>query len=197
MRLPPHIAATALGATLVAAAPAQASGVFTIDFEDQTPLTFVSNPLIYPYATFTSGGAGLFIADTNTNGLCPSTGIDCSASLTVDFVPAPIYFAADVSFTVTGDHAAGLTGQVEVWRAGVLVGVADILTDGIFASLDLVDLTSFGEINRLVITSTDLGGFSYDNFNFNIIVVDFPVPAPATLALFGLGLAGLGLARRR
>lgn len=197
MRLAPHIAATALAATLIAAAPAQAIGVFTIDFEDQAPATFVTNPLVYPEATFTSGGDGLFIATTNTNGLCPFIGLECSASLTVDFLPAPIYFAADVSFTVTGDNAAGLTGQVEIWRAGVLVGVADIVTDGFFATLDLVDLTSFGEINRLVITSTDLAGFSYDNFNFNIIVVDFPVPAPATLALFGLGLAGLGLARRR
>lgn len=34
MRLPPHIAAAALSATLVAGAPAQASGVFKVDFEN-------------------------------------------------------------------------------------------------------------------------------------------------------------------
>ncbi len=196
MRLLPLITATALTAA-AAAGPAQATGVFMIDFEDQTPLTFVSNPLVYPEATFTSGRGGLFISTTNTNGLCPIDGRECSASLTVDFLPSPTYYAADVSFTVTGDDVEGFAGMVQVWRAGVLIGVADILTDGIFNSLDLVDLTGFGEINRLVITSTGLAGLSYDNFNFNIIVVDFPVPAPATLALLGLGLAGLGLTRRR
>ncbi|MFN3286853.1 MAG: hypothetical protein ACK40H_00205, partial [Sphingomonadaceae bacterium] len=92
MRLLPLIAATALTATLVAAAPAQATGVFTIDFEDQTPLTFVSNPLVYPEATFTSGRGGLFISTTNTNGLCPIDGRECSASLTVDFLPSPTYY---------------------------------------------------------------------------------------------------------
>lgn len=184
-------------AVLLASAPAAAAGVFTIDFEDQPGLAFVGNPLVYPDATFTSGGEGNYITQTNTNDLCPYIGIECTGVLTVDFSNiGPYFFTLDVSFTVTGDNASGLTGSVDVFRDAALLGTVDIMTDGVFESTDLVDLTSFGEITRLVISSTDLAGFSYDNFSYNIIVKD-PLPSPSALALFGLGAAALGFARRR
>jgi len=191
-----NFVAMTLAAALLSA-PAAAVGVFTVDFEDQAPLTFVGNPLVYPEASFTSSGSN-FIQVLGSNVLCPAGAFGgCAAVLTVDFPTAPIFFASDVSFDISADNLAGDIGDVYIYRDGVLLATVDLIGDGDTSTPFAVDLSSFSEINQLVLTTTDTNGLYYDNFNFNIIVVDFPVPAPATLALFGLGAAALGLARRR
>lgn len=184
-----------LALALAAAAPAQAAGVFVIDFEDQ-PAGMLPNPVVYPDASFAAGPEGFFNFQFVTNDLCPLTGVNCNGTLTVDFTNVgPFFFTTDVSFTVTGDDEAGVTGSVDVFRNGMLLGLADIVTDGDLFSLHTVDLSGFGEIGRLVINSVDPAGFVYDNFRYNILVVD-PIPAPAALGLFGLGVLALGARRR-
>jgi hypothetical protein len=192
------VRATAFAALLLAAAaaPAQAAGVFTITFEDQPSLAFVSNPLVYPEATFTSLGDGNFIQVFGDNVLCPFVGAACNGDLQIDIGAAPFFFGLNLSFEIAADEAPGDIGDIQIFRDGVLVATTDLIADGDVTTRDFVDLTSFGEFNRIIITTTDSLGLYYDNFSFDIIAVD-PIPAPAALALFGLGLAGLGVARRR
>jgi hypothetical protein len=60
----------------------------------------------------------------------------------------------------------------------VLSGTVDVITDSIFESPHLVDLTAFSAITRIDIYKiTDPGGLAWDDFNFETLAT--PV-TPAT-----------------
>lgn len=151
------IRATAMLAALLAAAPAQ-SAVFLIDFEDQ-PLGTAANPLVYPEASFSTLGGNNIIINFETNSLCPNPGVGCDAVLEVQFPAAPFY-AANLTFTVTGDDAAGDVGDVFVYREGALLGSVDLFVDGLSRTQDLIHLTAFPEINRISIFTNDSLGLA-------------------------------------
>jgi hypothetical protein len=105
---------------------------------------------------------------------------------TVDFT-APV---SDLTFGSAGDNAAGVLSSADVFVNGSFSASVAISYDGVFASYDLVDLTGFSNVTKLVLSSTDLAGVSWDNFSF-------VVPEPSSAALFALGLVGIDAGRRR
>ena len=114
----------------------------------------------------------------------------CVKSLNVDF-GAPVN---DVSFDfLAEDLSAGeVSGTVNAYLDGVLVGTIDLISNGATVP-NLVDLSALGPVDQLIIDpSLDPAGLGYDNFSFSV------VPVPAAVWLFGSGLIGLvGLARRK
>jgi hypothetical protein len=171
-----------------------------IDF-DSLPAGDAANPLVLPGATFTTAGGFNFIIGGNQ--LCPSpnsgSGADCSLDLQVDF-DAP---SSGISFTYlyNNDHNVGDDiGDVKVFAGATLLGTADVLVaDTDPFTKDLVDLSAFGGVTRLVISSTDFGGVGYDDFTFTSGVVRGGVPEPAAWAMMiaGFGLTGAMLRSRR
>ena len=73
------------------------------------------------------------------NFLCTATsGINCTGETVLDFTSA----VSGVSFLSAGDNNQGVTARVDVFVNGLLAGTEDVVTDGIFATTQLVDLSS-------------------------------------------------------
>lgn len=187
-----HLAAIAIAASSCLSIAAHAT---VVDFSGQ-PLGNNPNPLELSGATFTTVGGFNFV--TGSGSLCPSVSnndsANCSRTLEVGFAGG----ASDVSFgfrsnnnRVVGDDI----GDVEIYSGNNLLGTLDmVVADDISATLDPVSLAGYGNVTRIVISSTDFGGLIYDDFRFDLAN---GVPEPATGAL-ALAAAGLGaLARRR
>jgi hypothetical protein len=150
------------------------------------------NPLVLAGATFSAldggfnmvGSGGICAAPTNDNQVAV-----CSKDLQVDFDVA----SDAVSFRFFGNNIGALgvdIGDVQVFNGAVLLGLADIVV----TADRIVDLASFGDVTRLVISSTDFGGLLYDDVTFT---PGGAVPEPSTWALMLLGFGGLGAMLRR
>ncbi len=116
---------------------------------------------------------------------------DCTLDMNVDFGAD----VTNVSFDITSDEIAigNSSGTVTAYLDGAIVGSLDLFGDGDPVTLNLIDLSAFGMIDQLVLTSSlDPAGLGFDNFSFTA------VPVPAAVWLFGSGLLGLfGIARRK
>jgi hypothetical protein len=120
----------------------------------------------------------------------------CTNNLRVDFDAA----SSDVTFVFccNDNRTIGADiGDVQVFRGLVLLGTADIVVlDDSGDSNDLVDLAAFGDITRLVISTTDVDGLLYDDFTFTPGERAIPEPATGVIMLGGIGLVAV-MRRRR
>lgn len=154
------------------------------------------NPLAVSGATFTTIG-GFNVLASDRNSLCPSISstspANCSRVLEVGFDTG----ARDIGFEFWANNnlvPGSDIGDVEIYSGATLLGTLDVLVgDDDGSTFDLVSLAGYGDVTRLVISSTDAGGVLYDNFRFDAAA---GVPEPATWALV-LAAAGLGARRRR
>jgi len=184
-------------ASLAAMCISGAAQATVVDFEG-LPTGAAANPLVLGVASFETPGGFNFVAPAFVSTeLCPSTSAfnnaNCSLNLIVTFSSA----ASNISFEFAGNNLTTIgadIGDVQVFAGATLLGTVDVIVlDGSTSTHDLVNLTAFSGVTKLLISSTDYGGVTYDNFSFNAGVV----PEPGTFALLSLGLAGIGLSRRR
>ena len=185
----------AVALLLVTVAPASAG---LIDFEG-LPQGNNPNPLALPGATFTTlGGFNYVFFTAATNWLCSSASSsnasDCSPSLDVAF-DAP---ASNLSFAFGGNNiltVGASVGEVQIFSGATLLGTVNMLvSDGQSFTKDLVQLTGFSSVTRLLVSSTDHGGLAYDDFAFDTAAVPDP---GSSLLLLGMSLVGLKAWRKR
>lgn len=187
-------------ASLVALALSAASGGANADVVDFDALASgdAGNPLALPGVTFSALGGGFNMIGSGA--LCAAPTSDnavavCTNDLQVDFDVA----SSAVSFLFLGNNNKTVgddIGDVQMFNGAVFLGVADVLVVDALGGKDLVDLSGYGNVTRLVISSTDFGGVLYDDFSFTPGGV---VPEPSTwgLMLVGFGMAGAMVRRRR
>ncbi len=169
----------------------------TINFDELSNNTTVNNQ--FSEATFSSNtgfeirtiGEAWYWGTSQNNFICPynlSGFRSCNQDVFVNFTN-PVY---DLKFFVTGDHAVGKTGLVNVFDMNGLIDTIPIMTDGQRTG-DLVDLTKYTNIERIQITSiTDPGGLAYDDFTFKTTAVPEPLTilGAATAIVFGTAFKG-------
>lgn len=72
-----------------------------------------------------------------------------------------------LTFLVLGDDSAGLHAMVDVYEDDVFVIAVPIFVDGIFSSTDVVDLTKFSNVTKIIMWDiSDPGGLAWDRFVF-------------------------------
>src|SRR5687768_16791839 len=174
---------TALAAAGMLASAGTATAT-VVDFAG-LPNGDAANPLTISGATFTTAGGFNVIVTFGSESLCPSAVSNnpsvCALDLDVSFA-APssgisFGFSANNQTTVGAD-----IGDVQLFSGVTLLGVVDVIVlDGNLGTFDLVDLSAFSNVTRLLISSTDFGGVVYDDFTF--VPSSLAVPEPATWAL--------------
>lgn len=125
------------------------------------------------------------------NILCPLTDESyCGGDFEVNFDAA----VTALTFLFTGDQS-DVPLTVEAFLDGNSLGLQEFFGDGNGLTAHLVDLTSFGSIDRIVVVgaSADQAGFGYDDFTFN----SGAVPEPSTWAMMLLGFGAVGFSLRR
>jgi hypothetical protein len=163
------------------------------------PDGLAADPLVYPDVSFTTLGGG-FNVIASGQGLCtstsPVTAADCSDALQVDFTTpsAPISFVFfDNNDQTIGDNI----GNVSLFAGATHLGdVGVLVTDTSPFTPDLVSLSAFTGVTRMVVTTTDFGGVVYNDFDFTPGPSRTPEPGAWILAILGFGMAGAALRRR-
>lgn len=185
---------------LCATSAAQAAPV-VIDFEG-LPLGTNPNPMVVSGASFTTVAGFTRIGSVGSNFLCTSLSsadnANCSATLELSFGGAASNISFD--FFLNNNTTAGADiGDVAIYAGAVLLGTEDLLVvDANNTTRDLVSLTGYSNVTRIVVTSTDFGGVGYDNFRFDRADTSaVPEPAGLALVLTAAGLAGAATRRRR
>lgn len=182
-----------IGACLGASTIASGAFAVTIDFDDLTPDTIVTNQ--YATATFSSSaGNANFAEDQNLgsslpNFLCtgPDTGgINCIEDTYVDFTN-PVN---NLSFLAIGVNDSGKVAEVNIYVNNVFDSTIDVIGDGTAFSPDLVSIAQSNVTRIEIVSITDTAGIGWDDFTFD------PVPEPASMAALALGSAVL-LRRRK
>jgi len=156
------------------------------------------NPLVLPGATFTTLGGGFNMI--GSFGLCPAPTDDngtavCTNDLQVDFDTA----SSDVTFVFCCNNNKTIgadIGDVQIFSGLALLGTADIVVVDDIGGFDLVDLSAFSAVTRLVISTTDFGGLLFDQFTFTADEQAIPEPATGAIMLGGIGLVAMLLRRR-
>ena len=182
---------SAIGLAAVGLSMSFGAQAVLIDFEELADGPR-SVPLVYPEATFTSA-SGEFIVNVGlgSKDLCAFFNGGCGGTLTVDFASP----AGNLQFLSAGDNVSGLLGNASVYVTGIFTTDVAINYDGNGSTYDPVDLSSFSGITRVVLTSTDVGGVSWDNFSFSAAAI--PEPQVYALMLAGMALLGAKAWRKR
>lgn len=183
-----------LGLGLLSASAAHSTTINFESYPDPSDFTSFSNS----GATFTAAGATTLFEISaygqtwGTSGakiLCPYTAANyCGGDFNVTFAGS----VKNLQFYFTGDNStAALTTQA--FLNGVLLGTVIVAGDGNQSTAQLVNLSGFGAIDKLVVTgaSADDHGFGYDDFSF------IAVPEPSTWAMMLLGFGAIGASIRR
>ena len=186
----------ALAAAGILAASAAAANVVNFD---GLPSGTIANPYSEAGATFSSPGFNNIVHGTICSSPSSTDSASCSYPMQIDFDG----FASGISFTFWANNNLNIgadIGDVQIFSGVALLGTADIrVMDGspYFNSPDLVNLTGYANVTRLILSSTDFGGVAYDDFTFALSATP-TVPEPATWAmlLLGFGTVG-GMMRRR
>lgn len=184
----------ALALMIGAATPALAD---IVDF-NALPQGNNPNPLVVNGVTFTTDSGFNYIGFLGTNELCPSISANnpanCSRPFEVSF--GQTVGAVSFGFNANNTLAIGAdVGDVAVYNGATLLGIRNlVVVDADSFSLDLVDLSEFASLTRLVVTPDDFGGLLYDNFRFSAAG---GVPEPASWAMMIAGFATAGVAARR
>jgi hypothetical protein len=161
----------------------------TIDFEGISP-QFGSGPLVLTDATFTSSTGTWRLDAAGGTAFCAhssSGGGNCLGVTTVDFTQ-PV---SNLTFVSRADNASGIQSTVDVYVNGIFDSTVNISYDGDGNTNDLVDLSGFSDVTKLILTTQDSFGVGWDDFTYAV------VPVPAAVWLFGGALGALGWARRR
>lgn len=140
--------------------------------------------------TNTSGGNILVGAGAagQANGFC-SLGIGCQADTEIDFNAT----VSNLSFWLDGSNLGDSL-------ALTVRGIGDVLLATLNFTVpdQLIDLSSYGSITRLVFDDSSSGaGYGYSRFNFDDAISPIPVPASLPLLLGGIGLIGFMKRRRK
>lgn len=176
------LAALPVAGILCAVATGQST---CIDFDGLPCDAVVTNQ--FPGATFSSVAGRenrtscLFdLGTTLPNYICTSylTGeLTCSDPTFVDFT-TPV---KHLTFVAAGDDSAGVTAKVDVYQNAVFTATVDVVTDGVFRTPHLVDLTAFSDVTRIEIHEiTDLGGLAWDDFCFDDCGITSQCEPPAS-----------------
>ncbi len=167
-----------LVALTVAAVSVTAQGVTIIDFDALAVGDVVTNQ--FPEATFSSivGQENVVRADFNfgplsfPNYICTKNvggPLNCKKPTIVDFT-LPVN---DLTFLAMGDDFVGVQATVDVFENAVFSATVDITVDGIFNTVDVVDLSGFTNVTRIEIGNiTDGSGLAWDRFTFNVVPLD-------------------------
>lgn len=148
-------AANALVAALGLSASLGAHAVL-IDFSDRSFGVQGTATLIYPDATFTSSTGEVYIGGAGMSEDSRDDG-SCAGVLTVDFIN-PVN---DLRLTFAGEQGPGLLSNAAVYVNGVFAADVGISYDGEFNTYDPVDLTAFGNVTSVVLTSIDGAGVTW------------------------------------
>ncbi len=153
--------------TLLLTGPAPA---VVIDFDALGDRVVVTNQ--FPDATFSSDPgfecktAAQNLGTSLPNFICTAAingSITCANSVIVDFT-AP---ANNLTFLATGADSAGVKAKVDVYENALYSATVDIVTDGNPSLPDLIDLSGFTNVTKIVVHSvTDRDGLGWDDFTF-------------------------------
>jgi Fibronectin type III domain len=100
-----------------------------------------------------------------------------SYSLWTSYVPLTVDFTSPVNnltFEQGADDVSGVVATVQVYSNGVLAGTQNVIGDGNPNDSGLVDLTSYHDITRIVVNTTEgngaYNGLTWDDFTFDSTV---------------------------
>jgi hypothetical protein len=164
----------------------------TLDFTDVGSTGAIGSKTVnLSNAKLTSFGDGFFIVSPGTYGEANNLGIacaniankSCEADWQIDFSTTVKNLMMSSFATDPGDNV-----KVSAFLKGGLRGTVTVTTD------TLVDLRSFGVIDRLFFKDSSTGGgIAFGDFSFSTTVV----PVPASIWLFISSLVGLvGVSKR-
>jgi hypothetical protein len=189
------------GSSLLLATSTKSASAVTINFDTLANNTVVTNQ--FPEVSFSSNPGfqikttAQSIGNSLPNLICTAVtggGINCTKDVFLNFT-APVN---NLKFFSIGDDASGIGGLVDVFNAGGFAGQVSIITDGVFLTPGLVDLSSFTNVTRIAINSvTDPGGLGFDDFSFDIGSRSVAVPEPSGWLGMGIAFGITAFARKR
>ena len=185
---------------VVAAMISTSAPAATINFDSLANGTVVTNQ--FAPATFSSiAGSQILVTAQNLGSSTPNficTGIGSSINCTDPVFVAFSSAVNNLRFTAVGDDNTGINGLVTMFNGTTLLGTVNLIGDGNGQTPYFANLSSFGAITRIAITTTDAAGLGYDDFIFDV-VNSGAVPEPSTWAMMiaGFGAVGATMRRRR
>lgn len=145
-----------------------------INFDDLA--TGVPVTTQYPEVTFSSDpgfenrtAADFDLGTSLPNYICTAEiggMLTCTNLTRLDFT-SPV---SNLTLYAAGDDMTGAAAQIDVYVNNVLSGTVNVITDAVFETPHLVDLTAFSSVTRIDIDDIkDPGGLAWDDFQFETL----------------------------